>query len=78
MPVPKKKTKKRILQEAPVVEDRVLDFSQVGLQGTSEEKWMKLNDVLKKMQIDRCELMFATESQMFIGPAQNSVLKAFY
>ena len=48
------------------------------LEGPPQEKWMRLNDVLKKLAIEQCELMFSTECQKFIGPQENSVLQAFY
>ena len=50
----------------PPIEDRILDFANqetnVGLQGPPEEKWMKINEVLSRIGIERVELMFNTQS----------------
>mmetsp|Transcript_22505 Transcript_22505/g.30124 ORF Transcript_22505/g.30124 Transcript_22505/m.30124 type:complete len:180 (+) Transcript_22505:859-1398(+) len=85
IPAPRKKASKKRKLESPSsrrpIEDRVLDFAsqqQSALEGAPEQKWMRLNEVLAKMSIERIELMFNTASQLFVGPSENSLLKATY
>ena len=65
-----------------MIEDRVLGFGgQVSseLEGSSEEKWLRLNEVLAKMQIERCDLQYTSQGgDGFVGPSENSLLKAYY
>ena len=47
------------MRQPPVINDRVLTYGEqqnAATEGTSLEKWMRLNDVLQKMQVDRTDL----------------------
>ena len=77
----KKKTKKRQSSTdlPPINNDRVLTYNNTkAIDGTSEEKWMRLNEILAQLQIERCDLNFDSASQQFVGPSENSLLKSIY
>ena len=57
--------------------DRALLYGgDADLAGLPEEKWTRLNEVLSKMQVERCDLQFSQGG--FVGPLENSVLKTVY
>ena len=70
------------LRESPQVipKDRPLVYSGMAsdMAGTSQEKWARLNEVLNRIQVERCDLQYDSSNQEFVGPSENSVLKSIY
>ena len=60
-------------------QDRILSFGTGNeFDGSSQEKWMRLNEVLSKLNVERFELNYSPHTQDFIGPSENSLLKSVY
>ena len=71
IPAPKKKGNKKLRRNDSFtrepIQDRVIDFGSVAqsnsLEGPPEQKWMRLNEVMAKMSLEKIELMYNTSSQ---------------
>ena len=70
IPAPKKKGNKKSRRNDSFsrepIQDRVIEFGSGmqsnSLEGPPEQKWMRLNEVLAKMSLERIELMYNTSS----------------
>lgn len=65
----------------PPTQDRILSFDGEGsnnLDGSPQEKWMRINEVLSKMEVERTDLQYSVDTQEFVGPSENSLLKSIY